>query len=103
MAFALVALFSKCVKMQGTFFDAALKRTNTITTVYNSPDSCPKRSWHFLNLKQQHPVEPALTPLRITPSGLSRSKNAVATRNEVNIEAKGRSARLSNSAKLTEQ
>ena len=97
MAFALVALFSKCVKMQGTFFDAALKRTNTITTVYNSPDSCPKRSWHFLNLKQQHPVEPALTPLRITPSGLSRSKN------EVNIEAKDRSARLSNSAKLTEQ
>ena len=107
MAFALVALFSKCVKMQRTLFDAGLKRTNTIT-VDNSPDSCPSNLLRFvpvifLNLSATTSAEPALTPLRITPSGLSRSKNAVATRNEVNIEAKGRSARLSNSAKLTEQ
>ena len=46
MAFAFVALFSKCVKMQRTLFDAGLKRTNTIT-VDNSPDSCPKRSCHL--------------------------------------------------------
>ena len=52
MAFALVALFSKCVKMQRTLFDAGLKRTNTIT-VDNSPDSSPKRSCHLSESKDE--------------------------------------------------
>ena len=38
LAFASVALFSKCVKIQRILFDAGLKCTNTITTVDNSPD-----------------------------------------------------------------
>ena len=53
LAFALVALFSKCVKMQWTLFDAGLKCTNTITNVDNSPDSSPKRSCHLSESKDE--------------------------------------------------
>ena len=53
MAFALVALFSKCVKMQGTLFDEGLKRTNTITTVDNSPECGDKSSVAYVVYTQK--------------------------------------------------
>ena len=54
MAFAFVALFSKCVKMQGTLFDEGLKRTNTITTVDNSPECGDKSSVAYVVNTQKY-------------------------------------------------